>query len=181
MRILAAVIFSLSLFVANAKAQTAEQFASRYHSSIQYEVRPKVSMIAEFAADGQVCHVFLQPNHLSFTTSTQYFGNDSLSLADLKEIFDELAPPSTRVGEPKNLGVNFNGSMFFSALEYRNIRFNLGGPSGFGDRRKTLRDPTEDAPHSSNASDIQLDQFLNPGLPQVETASITWTDRKCKE
>jgi len=87
---------SLLLSVTSTLGQTSADLNKNYPPMTAYEVRPGILMTAEFAADGQVCKMTLEPRRTS---------KDSINLGvlvddDLVNAFvDEVAPVASR-GKP---------------------------------------------------------------------------------
>jgi hypothetical protein len=171
----------LVLFITSAVGislgQTANDFEKNYGSVKYYEIRPEISMLANFDKDGQVCSVTLMPNRISKTKQTRYVGNNYLNPFEVKEILNELVPPGSREGEGRSLGFIMTGGMGFSAYEWDNVRVNTTvSVAGSNFKRAT------DHPKSVtkiNAEDF--DSLFTSIGASPETVSITWLKRQCLE
>src|SRR6267143_346733 len=86
----------LLLSVVSTRGQTSAELNKKYPLMMAYEVRPGILMTAEYAADGQVCKMTLEPRR----TSKDSINLDVLVDDDLVNAFvDEVAPVESR-GKP---------------------------------------------------------------------------------
>jgi hypothetical protein len=167
----------LILFIFSAKmlSQTASDFERKYSSGVHFEIRPTILMSADFDKNGQVCRVSLQPNRTSKKEKTDYLGAGELDPVDLKEVFGELFPSSSREGDAKSMGFVMTGSMGFSAVFWDNVRFNVMysmTPRFPSKRVTTAADQTEKK---------DLDMLFGFTSSNPVLAYVTWTKRQCTE
>jgi hypothetical protein len=153
--------------------QTANDFKKKYEAQDFFEVRPKILMKAEYNANGEMCSVFLQPNHYSIKEKTVFVGNSSIDLYDLLSIINELAPIETRKGKGSSLGYIGQGGMMSGGFTFDNIRINV--KQILWPKRNLKADSIypEEVVGKDASYNTELIKFLNSFGPP-ETASISW-------
>jgi hypothetical protein len=175
------IVVAITVFLTGTgSGQSVDDFSKRYRSGTYYEIRPTILMYAQFSSDGQVCAVYLQPNRHSFGQSTTYVGNNSLNGYELKQVFDELAPPNTREGQGRSLGYVISGSMLFGGFMYENVIFNIKGSTAL-DNANGLKKRNAAIDEHQSKMDKEFQEFIDAPFGRPETASITWTNRTCPE
>ena len=169
----------LILFIFSAKmlSQTASDFERKYSTGVYYEIRPTILMSADFDKNGQVCQVSLQANRTSKKEKTDYLGTGELDPVELKGVFDELFPSSSREGEEKSMGFIMTGSMGFSAVFWDNVRFNVMYSMTPRYHTRSKRDTT--ATNESEKKGLDLLFGFTSNNPAL--AYVTWTKRQCAE
>ncbi|HYX28286.1 MAG TPA: hypothetical protein VE863_06945 [Pyrinomonadaceae bacterium] len=142
--------FTLLWCSAGARAQTSVDLDKKYHPITAYEVRPGIFMTAEYATDGQVCRMTLEPRR----TSKDAINLDVLVDDDLVDAFvDEIAPPGTR-GKPG---------------KYDGLTLMLGQPA------ITIKDyEYVTIRRYGNVRNIRGKQYLEPWV-----VTLTWNKRTC--
>lgn len=88
------LVFVLLLFTSvPSKPQTAADLSSKYPVVSSYEVRPGILVIPSYASDRQVCELWIQKQN---ATRSGIRLDNYMSDELIKEIVDELVPPSVR-------------------------------------------------------------------------------------
>ena len=80
-------------FAAPSRSQTAADLSSKYPVVTSYEVRPGILMTPKYTSDGQVCQMSFERRH---ATNSGLDLDSYISVKLVREIVDELAPPSVR-------------------------------------------------------------------------------------
>lgn len=179
-RVLKMLVLSLITLISSSFTfgQTANEFEKKFISKTYYEVRPKISIAAEFNKNGKVCRVSFQPNRISEKTKTTYLGENYLDLAQLKEAFDEVVPIQQREGKLKTNPYEFDGNIFWGILTYKNLLIEINGTTSkgneinfcnlFGNGIKNIEKP-----------DNYFDFCSSSG--SLEFVTVTWLKRDCSK
>ncbi|MEP6850794.1 MAG: hypothetical protein ABI999_18190 [Acidobacteriota bacterium] len=171
------LLLFLLIFSGQVSSQTASDFERNYSSGVYYEMRPTILMSAEFDKNGQVCQVSLQANRTSKKENTDYLDAGELDPPELKEVFDELFPPSGREGEEKSMGFLLTGSMGFSAVFWENVRFNVMYSMAPRNQNRSKSNATL----ANEGPKKGLDMLFGFTLNNPALAYVTWTKRHCAE
>jgi hypothetical protein len=160
MRYFGAIALVLILSLSSVHAQTLSEVETKYGAPINsYSVSKNVWMSPEFTDDGQICKARLYPRKIDPTNN--YLGS-TLSLAEVKEILDELVPVAVRGNKKEDVGFLIIGNIVFSGFGYENVRINFVGPLSSGTAANRRHVVAEFA-----------------GVHSAEIVSITWLKRKC--
>ena len=183
----ALILWALVCIAGSSFGQSGEDFESKYGSEKYYKVRQFTLVRPKFDKQGQICRAAVKPNHFAegmveglpaaFTHRPVYSSMDKerllpifvLDQQELKEIFAELVPPGSRIGEGKasidhsgfgasyTVGFKFeNVSIYTSvAILEENIRIDIG------------------------AIGNNIDRFFDPPFGKIVQAEIVWNKRSC--
>lgn len=152
--------------VPSAQAQTLSEFETKYGAPVKsYSVSEDVWMSPEFTADGQLCRARLYPKKIDATTN---YLSPMLSLWEVEDVFNELAPPHVRGKRREDYGMLITGNMVSAGFGYEKVSINFVSPlisvslvGGSGDKRQA----------------VEVAEF--PGVQSTQIVTITWLDRKC--
>jgi len=106
--------------------QSAADLRAKYPAVAAYEVRPGILMTPLFAADGQVCEMLVE-QHVSNTKAKTTINFDSpLSKETLRNLVDELAPPSQRGKQLQGIdnwfgSVTIDGPFLVTRYEFEKV------------------------------------------------------------
>ncbi len=157
--IIGVALLSLVSFL-SASAQSKADIENKYGTPISaYSVSENIWMTPEFTRDGQLCMARLYPKQIDANTN---YLQGRLSLWDVKDVFDQLAPISVRGRKIDDLGLSVTGNSVFQALVYEKVRINFVSSLG----------------RSKDAKEEDVTEFRGIERPQIVT--ITWTNRTCK-
>jgi hypothetical protein len=137
------VIFSVGLVIAVfAVAQSAHNDLSHFKAIKAYEVRPGILMLPRYAADGQVCEMWLEKLHHSGEGFTL---GPSLAQTEVDQIADQLVPANERGPRPQGLleqgMTSMSGHSALTTEEYENIAIYIyGAIDDTPDKNKFLED-----------------------------------------
>ena len=168
-------------------AQSASEIDQRYGAVKFYQLRPFSIMLPTYDAGGQICRAEIFPNHNpqwksleeirdwqyaeGASSDIQLLGAYKLNLAELRSIFDELAPAPMRLGKGA-ASVEFGGfgGAYWTTLRYKNVLFRVE----VGIRRGAQR-------LDMSAAEDNMENFLHPPFGEIVGVRIDWTDRVCVE
>jgi hypothetical protein len=88
------IIFLAFGFAAPSAPQSAADLSARYSVVTSYEIRPGILMTPRYTAVGQVCEMSIQRQIIA--AKSGIYLDASISDELIKEIVDELAPPTER-------------------------------------------------------------------------------------
>jgi hypothetical protein len=89
----ASVLILMLGFAASTVGQTSGDFSDKYRQIISYEIRPGIVMTPKYAADGQVCQIYLERRQ---QTEKELLLGYTISAKDVMNLVDELAPKAQR-------------------------------------------------------------------------------------
>lgn len=180
-----ALIFMAVLCMANSSfGQTTASLEQKYGSEKYYKIRHYSLLSPDFDKQGQICRAVIEPNPFARSTKgfpdivvpVYHFADKDhlfpiylLDQQELKEIFDELAPASTRNGKGE---VHFDPSGFGVSYRYT---YRFDNISVFSRLVIVKRDTVIDL----NAFGNGFDKFFDPPVGYFSRAEIVWTDRTC--
>lgn len=158
-------IIFLVLAFSSLRAQTLSEIEKKFGAPVNsYSVSENIWMSPEFTDDGQICMARLYPKKID---SKNNYLNSTLSLWEVKAVFDELAPTTYRGKQKEDFGTTYMGGMAFSGFGYENvgIHFLSCGLS-------------PSCPVTADKRRIkEIKEFQNITSAQIVT--ITWLNRKC--
>ena len=161
MRIIAVLALALFFSVSSTRAQTISELETKYGAPVKsYSVSENIWMSPEFTADGQLCMARLYPKKIDATTN---YLSSMLSLWEVKDVFNELAPTVVRGKKKEDYGMLISGNMIFAGFGYENVRINFTSPLSSAAREKRQAE--------------EVAEF--PGIQSAQIVTITWLNRKC--
>lgn len=164
MRILGILALVLLFFVSSALGQTLSQIETKYGAPIKsYSVSENIWMSPEFTDDGQLCMARLYPKKIDATNN---YLDSMLSLWEVEDVIDELAPANIRGKKKVDYGLLITGNMVFAGFGYENVRINFTSPLNSFFK----------APNDKRQS-REVAEF--PGVQSAQIVTITWLNRKC--
>jgi hypothetical protein len=186
-RSIISVILFLLLVSVGADAQSASEIDQRYGAVKFYQVRPLSLMLPTYDASGQICRAEIYPNHqpqwksleeitywpfpIPVSGDIQVLEAYQLDLAELRSIFDELAPVSMRQGKgAASLEFEGFGGAYWTTLRYKDVFFRVEVGIRRGGQRLDM-----------SAAEDNMENFLHPPFGEIIAARIEWTDRVCAE
>lgn len=165
MKVVIVGIVFLALAFSSVRAQTLSEIEKKFGVPVKsYSVSENIWMSPEFTNDGQLCMARLYPKKIDATTN--YLGS-TLSLWEVKNVFDEFAPVAVRGKKKEDFGTTYMGGMAFSGFGYENVSINFlscglsSSCPAIGNKRRVE----------------EIEEFPNITSPQVVT--IIWLNRKC--
>jgi hypothetical protein len=195
MKCLTLSIFVVAICILPAFGQSAAQLDQKYGTLKYYQVRPMSLLAPTFDAHGQICRAIVVPNYnhlfdpsdpvdaditsLPRGIQVAYFPSDPthrspvylLDRNELKQIFDEFAPPASRKGNAvSDLDISGFGTLITASMQFENIMLNV---------RIAMVGPGKQVDMDKVGGDV--DRFLAPSFGVITSAWINWTDRKCSE
>lgn len=138
------IVIFLALFVTvPSRAQSVADLRAKFPTVTAYEIRPGVVMTAKYDAVGQVCEMVIERQHV---THTGINFDSFLSKEVVKELIDQLAPPSERGKELTGLenwfgSVIIDGGFITTNYGYENVLVRVYGitrPEPAGDMVVTI-------------------------------------------
>jgi hypothetical protein len=147
--------------VSSARAQTLSELETKYGAPVKsYSVSENIWMSPEFTPDGQLCMARLYPKKIDATTN---YLSSMLSLWEVEDMFNDLAPTTARGKKKEDYGKLIIGSMVFAGFGYENVRIDFTSPlsSAFRDKKQAE----------------EVAEF--PGIQSAQIVTITWLNRKC--
>ena len=160
------IILVLSFSFSSVLAQTLSEIETKFGAPVKsYSVSENIWMSPEFTDDGQLCMARLYPKKIDATTD---FIDSTLSLWEVKDVFDELAPVTVRGKKKEDFGTTFTGGMAFSGFGYENVHINFVSPFGFSSSCKIP---------ANKRQSREVAEF--PGVQLAQVVTITWLNRKC--
>lgn len=146
-----------------------------------YSVGSFISMTSVFAADGQVCEMWLFPKRVSGANS--YLGN-TLRFDGLQHSLNTLVPPEQRGLKQRSFGSAVNtGRVAWTTYSYENVEFSfINGPEFSGStyfkppapgKKLSFEDSIRRAPEDLNSS---ADDFSRA---DTEFVIVRWPRRTC--
>ena len=159
-------IIFLVLAFSSVRAQTLSEIEKKFGAPVKsYSVSENIWMSPEFTDDGQLCMARLYPKKIDATTN--YVNDSFLSLWEVKEVFDDLAPVVVRGQKKEDFGMLISGNMIFSGFKYENVQINFISAFGFASNLA-----------SANKRRLaEIAEFPKVSAPQIVT--ISWLNRKC--
>lgn len=152
-------IIFLFLAFSSVQAQTLSEIEKKFGAPVKsYSVNENIWMSPEFTDDGQLCMARLYPKKIDATTN---YLNSMLSLWEVKQVFDDLAPVSVRGQRKEDFGMLISGNMVFSGFTYENVHINFVAPAFSDGKTRTEK----------------VDEF--PKVTSAQIVTITWLNRKC--
>jgi hypothetical protein len=114
------------------RSQSEADLGAKYPVIKAYEVRPGIVMTPLYASEGQVCELALERHTTNTKTKITLSLDSFLSRETVKELVDELAPPSVRGKELTGFGswfgsVTIDGPFVVTKYEYENILVEVNG------------------------------------------------------
>ncbi|HUQ34683.1 MAG TPA: hypothetical protein VM095_21370 [Pyrinomonadaceae bacterium] len=165
-RIIGIPALVLFVSVSSAWAQTLSELETKYGAPVKsYAVSENIWMSPELTDEGQLCMARLYPKKIDAATN---YLNSMLSLREVKDVFDELAPVAVRGKKKEDYGMLFIGNMIFAGFGYEHVRINFTSPLTFAPSGKVSSDKRQTE---------EVAEF--PGVQSAEIVIITWLTRKC--
>lgn len=166
MRIIGVVALILSFSVSSMWAQTLSELEAKYSAPIKsYSVSENIWMSPEFTVDGHLCMARLYPKKIDATTN---YLNSMLSLWEVKDVFDEIAPLAVRGKKKEDYGMWFIGNVIFTGFGYENVRINFVS---------SLSSTSLSKVSAKKRHVEEIAEF--PGVQSAQIVIITWLNRKC--
>jgi hypothetical protein len=114
------------------RSQSTSDLKAKYQALPAYEVRPGIVMMPLFTSDGQVCEIVVERHTMDTPTKTTINLDPFLSKETVKELVDELAPPSVRgkalTGFDAWFGsVTIDGPFVITKYTYENVLVEVHG------------------------------------------------------
>ena len=165
------LLLFVSAYWSQATAQTLANLETKYGAPVKlYSVDEHTWMAPEFADDGQLCMVRLFPKQID--PENNYLWN-SLPLYEVKDVFDQLAPPANRGKKGDDQGFFVAGRMAFRFFQYENVRVTFI-TSDFVSSNKAERE-------TKLPSTPADDEFPGPYVRSAQIVTISWNHRKCSQ
>jgi hypothetical protein len=124
------------------RSQSASDLKAKYPAIAAYEIRPGIMLAPSYTSEGQVCEVVFERHTINITTKTTVNLDSFLTKETVKELVDELAPPSVRGKELTGLdawlgSVTIDGPFVVTRHSYENVLVEVDGinrdPGSSGD------------------------------------------------
>jgi hypothetical protein len=114
------------------RSQSAADLSAKYPVVTAYEVRPGIMMTPLYASNGQVCEMVLERHTTNTETKTVMNFDSPLSKDLVKELVDELAPPSERGKQLTGIenwfgSVTVDGPFIVTKYNYENVVVEVNG------------------------------------------------------
>lgn len=174
------VFFGLAVI---ASAQSATDLSTKYPALTAYEVRPGVLMMLSYGPDAHICEMLIEGRHATNTTAkTTIDFNSFLPPTLVKDLVDELAPPSVR-GKPLEAYGNWVGSatvdgqFTMTKYSYENVTVDIYGLLAGAEPSKAWHILAESTSIAENHGLGKSDDSLKADVVVI----IRWTNRNCGE
>ena len=152
-------------------AQTLSNLETKYGAAVKlYSVDEHTWMAPEFADDGQLCMVRLFPKQIDPENNYLW---DSLPLYEVKDVFDQLAPSTSRGKKGDDQGFFVAGRMAFRFFQYENVRVTFI-TSDFVSSNKAERGNKLPSTPADN-------EFPGPYVRSAQIVTISWIHRRCSQ
>jgi len=132
MRKMILILFLVLEVPVPSRSQSTSDLKAKYRALPAYEARPGIVMMPLFASDGQVCEMVVERHTMNSTTKTTINLDPFLSKETVKELVNELAPPSVRGKELTGFdawfgSVTIDGPFVVTRYSYENILVEVHG------------------------------------------------------
>ena len=150
----------LVLAFSSVRAQNLSEIEKKFGTPVKsYSVSENIWMSPEFTDDGQLCMARLYPKKID---ATMNYLDSILSLEEVKQVFDNLAPVSVRGQKKEDFsGLTSSGYIFSSGVFYKNVRIDFVSSAFYLDKKQPEK-----------VGEL-------PKVTAAQIVTITWLNQKC--